>query len=117
MARELSTPRLARLSGVEGVRIRDLETGRTAAPILKLLDQLGKPMDMALFWRHKTKSEPFPQFDLLTRDACVEAMCHGCAQVLPVERRSGQLVHVLPKDQRVSFPCRAAAIFEKVSEV
>lgn len=116
-SRQLSTPRLAALAGVSGCRIRDLETGRATAPILNLLDAISRPMGMALFWRHSKLSEPHPQYDRLTRDACAEAMCHGCAQVLPVEQRSGQWVHVLPRDQGVSFPCRAAAIFEKVSEV
>ena len=88
-ARGLSTPRLAALAGVAGSRIRDLECGRASAPILKLFDALGRPMGLTLGWRYSRRDGRGELWDRRTRDACAEAICHGCAKGWPMERSGG----------------------------
>lgn len=115
-ARGLTTPALASLASVPIARIRDLEQGKTRAPVLALLDALGRPMGMTLAWAYAKRDGYNPDYDRLTRDRCAEAMCHGCHKVLPMERRENGWYHLLPEDVTISFPCAASKIFDALGE-
>ncbi len=115
-ARGLTTAKLASKASVASSRIRDLECGRTPAPILTLIASLGHAMNMSLGWRHKQRKGPRRAFDRATRDACAEAMCHGCAAGMAMERRSGLWVHVDRINPNVSLVCEAGKIFNEIRE-
>lgn len=115
-ARGLSTATLSRASKAAPSRLRDLECGRATAPILRLLDDLGRPMGMTLGWRYSRQDGRGERWDRTTRDACAEAICHGCARAWPMERSAGVWVHALPKENGLTVPCRATAIFDKITE-
>lgn len=115
-ARGLTTPALAGLADVPIARIRDLEQGVTRAPVLALLDALGRPMGMTLNWVYSKRDGYRPDYDRLTRDRCAEAMCHGCHKVLPMERRPKGWYHLMPEDPSISFPCAASKIYDALGE-
>ncbi len=114
-ARGYSTSRLGTLAGVAGSRIRDLECGRASAPILRLLDSLGRPMGMTLGWRYSHRDRP-ERYDRLTRDACAEAICSGCRAGWAMEHTARGWVHALPQENGLTVPCRATLIFDKLKE-